>query len=376
MTPIEPSCGRVVVYPDHVHETEHERITHGELAKRLAKLQGLEFAGEYDPSLHDDDNVYFVPIDTITDVDKARRLGIRSEHDLFGGVVPQPFIATKSITHPLISLDAKAPQGWSSNFARQVSDAVFAGFSVFSLDDARKAGAQLLERGPLRTKLVRSTAGRGQALISRLEELEEILATLDENEIATYGLVLEEHIEDIVTHSVGQVRVGELLISYFGTQHLTEDNSGDMVYGGTDLVIVKGGFDTLLALDLPEEIRLAVAQAQTYDVAATKCFPGFFASRRNYDVAYGRDSQGRHISGVLEQSWRIGGASSAEVFALEALRSAAEGQVIRASSMEIYGTQQAPPSHATILFSGDDAQVGPITKCVTVDSYVDVQRSH
>ncbi|MEC9483289.1 MAG: DUF3182 family protein [Halomonas sp.] len=375
MTSIDASPtrhGSVVVYSGQAHEAEHERVIHCELAKRLARLRGLEFAGEYDPAMRYTGPVYFVPVETITDAKEAHRLGIQNEHDLFGGFVPQPFIATKSITHPLVSPQARAPQGWSPEFGQRVSDAVLAGFSVFSLKDARQAGAQLLERGPLRTKLVRSTAGRGQAMISHLDELEDILQTLDEEEMATYGLVLEEHLEEIATHSIGQIRVGELVISYYGTQHLTEDNGGAMVYGGTDLVVVKGGFDTLLTLSLPDEIRLAVAQAQTYDTAATDCFPGFFASRRNYDVACGQDSQGHRRSGVLEQSWRIGGASSAEILALEALQPMADSQVIRASSLEIYGTQQAPPPHSTLLFSGVDEQVGRITKCATVDPYADV----
>lgn len=361
--------GGVVIYSDREHNAEHERATHGELARRLARLQGLEYWGEYDPSADYAGRVYVIPIDTITGIEEAHRLGIRSERDLFGGVVPEPFIATKSITHPLVDAGARAPRGWSAEFGQRVSDAVLAGFTVFTLEDARQAGAKLLERGPLRTKPVRATAGRGQAVVADPGELEGVLETLDGREVATYGLVLEEHIRDVTTHSIGQVRVGELVMSYYGIQHLTEDNSGAEVYGGTDLIIARGDYDALLTLDLSDEVRTAVTQAQIYDAAATACFPGFFASRRNYDVVHGRDARGSRRSGVLEQSWRIGGASSAEVFALEALQSAAAPQVVRASSLEIYGTRQAPPARATVLFSGEDADVGPITKCVTVDSH-------
>ena len=42
-------------------------------------------------------------------------------------------------------------------------------------------------------------------------------------------------------------------------------------------------------------------------------FPGLFASRCNYDVVTGADGVGKHHSGVLEQSWRAGGASGAEI---------------------------------------------------------------
>src|SRR5262249_20209871 len=46
---------------------------------------------------------------------------------------------------------------------------------------------------------------------------------------------------------------------------------------------------------------------------ATEEFHGFAASRRNYDVAQGIDADGWPQSGVLEPSWHVGGASSAEL---------------------------------------------------------------
>ena len=58
--------------------------------------------------------------------------------------------------------------------------------------------------------------------------------------------------------------------------------------------------------------------ARAYHEAALTCFAGMLASRSNYDVAEGRDATGRQCVGVLEQSWRLGGASGAEVAALEA----------------------------------------------------------
>ena len=64
-------------------------------------------------------------------------------------------------------------------------------------------------------------------------------------ELARDGLVLEENLVDVTTHSVGQVRVAELVASYHGTQRLTSDNHGEQVYGGSDLLVVRGGFDAL-----------------------------------------------------------------------------------------------------------------------------------
>lgn len=361
--------GSVVVYPGPDHEAEHERATHHAIARRLAKFQGLDFAGEYDPAKDYREPLYFVPVDAVVGMEQAHQLGIRNENDLFGGVVPQPFMATKSIAHPLVGTESTAPPAWSEEFCWRVRDVVLTGYSAFSLEDARVAGLRLLERGPVRIKSVRATAGRGQALITAADELTHKLNTLDAEEVARHGLVLEEHLAEVTTYSVGQVRIGGCIATYYGTQHLTEDNDGAVVYGGTDIVIVKGGFEALLALEPPEEIHHAIAKARVFDTAATQCLPGFFASRRNYDVACGVDAEGGRRVGVLEQSWRIGGASSAEVLALETFQKTPASRVVHASSLEIYGTERNPPTDATVLYIGVDADVGPITKCVMLGCY-------
>jgi hypothetical protein len=98
------------------------------------------------------DSRYVVPTSTVVGIGHARSLGIRNEQDLFGGVVPYPFVGTKSITHPLVAPDARAPHGWSHAFGRDVRRAVLDGFSAFSVDDAVRAGRDLLARGPVRIK--------------------------------------------------------------------------------------------------------------------------------------------------------------------------------------------------------------------------------
>ena len=110
--------GVVAVYTAHerAYALSHESGTRTELAKRLASLKGFAFAGEYDPSRRYQGPVYFVPSDTLTSIEAANRLGIRSENDLFGGVVPYAFAATKIITHPLIEPQAYAPAGWSRDW--------------------------------------------------------------------------------------------------------------------------------------------------------------------------------------------------------------------------------------------------------------------
>ncbi|MEL7561280.1 DUF3182 family protein [Stutzerimonas chloritidismutans] len=360
--------GAVVTLANRAREPKHEQAVHEHLAKRLAALKGLTFLGEYDPAIDYPHLLYFVPSGTIIGTDAARELGLDDEEDLFGGVVPQGFIETKAITHPLVRPDADAPRGWSRDFAARVSGSVLPGYSVFSLDDAREAGRRLLHEGSLRLKPVRATGGRGQERINTEHQLDDALEHVDANEMAQYGLVLEANLEHVTTFSVGQIRVAGRTLSYYGTQRLTPDNSGETVYGGSDLVVSGGDFEALLKLDLPEKARLAVMQAQVYDDAASACFRGFFASRRNYDIAQGVDGRGRACSGVLEQSWRIGGASGAEIAALETFIQDERGAV-RASTVEVYGESQAVPPGATVLFRDEDADVGFITKYVVVEDY-------
>jgi hypothetical protein len=209
-------------------------------------------------------------------------------------------------------------------------------------------------------------------VIRSLTELAEALAGTDAAELADAGLVLEENLTAVTTYSVGQVRVADLTATYYGSQRLTTDNAGDEVYGGSDLVVMRGNFDALVQLTLPEHIRTAVEQARVYD-AATSVFPGLFASRRNYDVAQGTNARGHRRSGVLEQSWRVGGATGAEIAALEAFRADLGLQVVHASTFEVYSESQAPPPHATVYFRGVDEHVGWLTKYATVRAHGDTR---
>ncbi len=358
----------VVLYPARDHEPAHETAVHAELGKRLATMMGGRFDGIYDATVHRG-RLFVVPSDTIVGTDAAQALGIHSEADLFGGVVPYAFIPTKSITHPLLSPEAFAPEGWSPEFGRRVSDSVLTGITAFDLADALAAGERLLQLGPVRIKPVLATAGRGQLVVGDMAQLRDALAQQEKGRLHDCGIVLEEHLEQVKTYSVGQVRAAGIVASYVGTQRLTADNTGEMVYGGSHLIVARGGFDALGHLHLAEDFKIALEKAQAYDAAASACFPGFFASRRNYDVATGLDSQGTFHCGVLEQSWRIGGASAAEVAALEVFHAEPDARVLEASTIEIFGTGTAPPAGATTLFRGTDPEIGLISKYVTVKAY-------
>jgi hypothetical protein len=350
----------------------HMASTREELARRLAVLKGFAFGGDYDELRHAGTTAYFVPSETL-DAATALNAGIRGEDDLFGGVVPFSFVATKTITHPLPDSRCRAPEGWSTEFPRRVAGVVLEGRSAFDREDARAAGRDLLRAGPVRLKPGGGIAGLGQSVVETKVQLDEALDALEPVELAQLGVVVEENLTDVTTYSIGQVRVADLTGTYFGTQYTTTNNRGAEVYGGSAITVVRGGFEAFGLCDLPESVALAIEQARIYDAAAGECFDGLCASRRNYDVVAGTDPAGRVKSGVLEQSWRLGGASGAEIAALEAFRADPMLRIVRATTCEVYGDTPEVPADAVVYFSGVDDQVGRLTKFAFTETYADAR---
>ena len=116
---------------------------------------------------------------------------------------------------------------------------------------------------------------------------------------------------------------------------------------------------------MPSEVRAAVAAARQYDAAAEE-FSGFIASRRNYDVAQGIGADDWPQSGVLEPSWRVGGASSAELAAMAAFVRDPSLEIVRASHVEEYGERRRAPADAIVEFQGDDPEAGPLLQYTIV----------
>src|SRR5262249_45442851 len=157
---------------------------------------------------------------------------------------------------------ARSPEGWSHRFSERVGDAVLPGYSAFSLDDARRAADALLPDGPVRIKLATGIGGGGQPVAATPLEASDLLTVIDGDDIERDGLVIEQHLEDVTTYSVGQLEVNGELASYCGIQHLTRNNHDNLVYGGSDLTVARGDWDALLVLDVDATERCAVGLAQ------------------------------------------------------------------------------------------------------------------
>lgn len=357
------SARAVVVY--HCAGAEplyaHEQASLQHVAREIAAITGRSFAGNHAPTT-DSGTVFCVPDETLLE-DEARRLKIVRDVDFFGGVVGDPLARTKAIGHELVTSDACRPPGWCTSFAERVRDVVLPGRTAFNKADAIEAARSLLAAGPIRAKNSLSSGGGGQRVATTIAEVEAILERVSANHLERSGVVIETHLREVVTRSVGQVVIGTLLICYHGTQRTTRNNHGRPVYGGSDLLCVRGGWDAIERLALSPHERIAVAQARRYDAAADAHLPGFLASRRNYDVAQGLDGKGDWRSGVLEASWRAGGASPAEVAAAQVFIDDPACHTVQASAIKKFGRDCAAPPGALVYWQGEDPRDGPVLRC-------------
>ncbi|WP_159598763.1 DUF3182 family protein [Starkeya nomas] len=366
-TEVRPSVPPVVVVPEEAKHAGHRDATVRTLASRIAVLRGSSVI-DYPPASLPSCGCYAVPVGTLVGSRIASYLGILSETDLFGGLVPYAVQAGKAITHSLVEDDAARPEGWSADFARAVRHVTLAGYSAFDRNSAHKAATRLLTDGPVRLKAAWADGGQAQRVIRERGALEPALDALDTPELARCGLVIEPDLHETRTYSIGRVRIGDAVLAYIGWQHTTPDNAGASAYGGSVLAAVAGEFDRLRHLPLDEPARQALQCALTYDEAASTHFPGLIASRRNYDVVSGRDATGALRIAVLEQSWRIGGASGAEIAAFEAFSAAPGLAAVRASCHERYGRVHEVPPDSFVYFDADDPEVGPLIKYARIEA--------
>jgi hypothetical protein len=129
--------------------------------------------------------------------------------------------------------------------------------------------------------------------------------------------------------------------------------------------VCAGSWEDLLTVVVEENVRFGVLQGRVYDEAMA-AYPGFVASRRNYDIGQGFDDQGAWRSGVFESSWRIGGASPAELLAIVAFLEDPDLSMLEACHYEKFGELHNLPENSTVHFRGEDPQAGPVVRYTTL----------
>jgi len=336
------------------------------IAPHVASIIRAEFVGLYHHQQYaNHDDLFLIPDETLLTSD-AHSLGLNDQSRFFGGCVPYSFVKTKAISHQLISNDAHRPLGWSKAFGERVRNVVLQGLTVFDPSDARAGAKSLLSQGPIRVKPPLGDSGRGQTVVSTFKEMESYLDSYPLEALGSQGLVLEENLLNVSTINVGHIMLDGTALSYIGRQRTVKDNTGRLVFGGSALMFVSGGWEKLGKLPLSPVFLTAIAQAVTYEKMVEREYAGFFASRRNYDVAVGKNARGAIRSGVLEASWRFGALSSGEIAAAREFRNDPTLSGIHLVVRKRYGRNIDVPVGAELLCHVDDPDLGPIVRYVLI----------
>ncbi len=308
---------------------------------------------------------------------------IESEKDFFGGIVPRAHQSTKAIMHPLVSREAACPLGWSHEFSQELVhlELVLPGFTVFNIEDIRTAFNHLYDKGvyQIRLKDPLGYLGMNQFVVTSFQELEQFISDkiVNNEKLQQYGLVVEENLcpEDLKIYSVSFVTVGSHQVQCIGVQRFSQG-----LYRGTDHVIMQTGkriIPELLAqvgIFNKEDAQVIIDKALLFRALLNKHIPEIKTARFNVDIVSGIASIYSNGTcelvkrfALLEQSFRVGGASAAEIWGLEYLLCHPSVDAVCASTYYRYGDEASQiVSGEENLYWGVDSRLGPISTSVKV----------
>ena len=287
----------------------------------LAKIQGIEFTGEYTDSQLDTKHKYYVPAKTLQS-EIAEELGIRTSQDLYGGVVEHHIFATKAILHPTLYPNSPKPNVYPANFTTRIVEMglVLPGYTTFdpSFNEAQEIFNRLQQQGfNVRLKEPDQSDGDGQLRVADQSDLAKTIARYHPEYVVCKGIVLEANMEEATTVSVGQTTIAGRDYSHIAFQKDIRDK-GRTMYGGAVMRIFRKGLDHL-AQNHFQESHIAIAVQQSYQMYEAYGDLDPKLSRASFDILQGYDARGNFSSGVTDQTFRLGGSSPAEVLAIEYL---------------------------------------------------------
>lgn len=167
----------------------------------------------------------------------------------------------------------------------------------------------------------------GQNVVESSDHLLALLKNYSPQDLKQRGLVLEANVFHPRALSVGQIILDSRVFSYFGEQ-FSSFHDGKEKYGGTVLTMMRGPLAELASNIESPQVKQAVEQANSIYQAYSLFDP--IISRANFDVVQGTAQNGHFLSGVTDQSLRLGGASPAEVLAISHLSSNIEHNEVTA----------------------------------------------
>lgn len=350
--------------------SEADLITQQVLSQRFAALLDIKLLASPDTTAHpplDLNECYYLPSHTLLQ-HEAKALGIKSLQDLYGGVVPYPFLLYKTLSHPIHHPSMNSPEGWNNDLGLILRPYVLKGCSAFNTQDALWTAEGMIHDGPLRIKLATANAGRGQWVVNNHEEVVDLFNQAQYQPFFEEGVIIEEALNNTVSFSIGQTEIGNYLISYCGEQEVTIDLKGQHTYGGSTLSVVQGGYSQLENILSFEKHKEALRMVQQYERHIFKAYPQIYASRRNYDVLQGVNAKGQMRLGVLEPSWRAGGASMAELLAFEAFTANSRLHHIRTWTKERYVSDLETLEKSDQTYCIAPEQTGWLVKSAGVES--------
>lgn len=308
---------------------------------------------------------------------------IESEKDFFGGIVPRAYQSTKAIMHPLVNREAACPLGWTHEFPQELVhlDLVLPGFTVFNIEDLRTAFKHLYDKGihQIRLKDPLAYLGMNQFVVTSFQELEQFISDkiVNNEKLQQYGLVVEENLcpEDLKIYSVSFVTVGSHQVQCIGVQRFSQG-----LYSGTDFVIMQTGKHILseslaqVGIFNNEDAQKIIDKALLFRALLNKHIPEIKTARFNLDIVSGIASiysNGTYELvkrfALLEQSFRVGGASAAEIWGLEYLLGHPSVDAVCASTYYRYGDEAYQTvSGEENLYCGVDSRLGAISTSVKV----------
>lgn len=276
---------------------------------------------------------------------------------IYGSTLPRALLERTSKVQVHEPFDgAEVPDWFDLEFPRYLRGTTVPGYSCFSVDSLADATRTLLEEFvTVRLKDPNGASGVGQWTVGSAEELEAVLTEVADEVgtgcavqlaeyLAHYGYVVEAHVDDIEAWSVTATSTPDGCYSSVGrileTTVQLEARGTVPNYGGTSVVVVRGDPEALeqlpaagVVVDDPvrhDRIRLApppgVIRAAQRFIEGMRGWEadGVIETRANVDVITGtlvrRDGSRQEIAASVEESGRVGGASSAELLGIRALR--------------------------------------------------------
>ncbi len=277
---------------------------------------------------------------------------------------PIRFVATKTITHPLLDAASRAPRGM---VPRSFPAASPMSYWMASACSRRRTpwwrAADCWNVGPVRVKLATGIAGLGQFVVDDAAELARALDAIDAEEMARSGAVVEQNLVDVTTLQRRPGARGRCRLHLY--RHATPDDEQSRRRDLRWIGHHRGAGRFRCAAGL-EAIRGRPARDRA-GTRVRRCSDAML--RWLFCVA----SQLRCGAGRRTRQVIVGRACSSNRggWAARAARKSAHWKhfapILRCapcvrSSREVYGEAPALPANATVYFSGNDPHVGPLTK--------------